>query len=116
MVSCSTYDFDDGQIDYACGSRKPYLKYCHIPALNGDDNEPHFSFSPYKYFTADTARQTCEEIGGKLPHLKNEHDDLWLIKSVEYLSSFVRFGWPYSLRWSSWPVKTEYCIIKSNAL
>ena len=80
------------------------MKYCHIPALNGDSSSPHFAFSEYEYFTADTARKTCEKVGGKVPDLTNEYDALWLVKSVEYLSSYVRFGWPYSLRWASWPV------------
>ena len=109
LTSCSTHYLPDTEWDYACYDKKPYTKYCHIPALNGDSSSPHFSFSEYSYFTADTARKTCEKIGGKVPDLTNEYDALWLVKSVEYLSSYVRFAWPYSLRWASWPVSNIYC-------
>ena len=104
LTSCSTGSLPDGQLDYACGERKPYVRFCHIPGLNGDSNEPHFKFSDYSYFTADTAHKTCANVGGKVPDLTTIYDTIWLIKSIEYLSSFVRFGWPYSLRWASWPV------------
>ena len=104
MTSCSTHYLAETEWDYACFDKKPYVRYCHIPALNGDSSSPHYAFSEYDYFTADTARKTCEKIGGKVPDLTNEYDALWLMKSVEYLSSFVRFAWPYSLRWASWPV------------
>ena len=50
------------------------------------------------------ARVTCEKVGGKVPSLISQLDTIWFIKAVEFLSSFVRFGWPYSYRWSSWPV------------
>ena len=85
---------------------KPYFRYCHIPSLNGDSSDPHFSFTPYDHFTAETAHKVCNEIGGKLPGVGKEYDALWLAKSVSYLSSFVRYAWPYSLRWSSWPVSS----------
>ena len=110
MVSCSTQELPANQWDYACYDKKPYVKFCHIPALNGDSLDPHFSFSAYDYFTADTAHKTCTKIGGKVPDLTKIYDALWLVKSVEYLSSYVRFAWPYSLRWSSWPVSSQFSI------
>ena len=119
LTSCSTSylpttNDPDVEWDYACYDKKPYVKYCHIPALNGDSNSPHFAFSEYDYFTADTARKTCEKVGGKVPDLTNDYDALWLVKSVEYLSSFVRFAWPYSLRWASWPVSNVNNITKMS--
>ena len=112
MVSCSTQDLPANQYDYACYDKKPYVKFCHIPALNGDSTDPHFAFAPYEYFTADTAHKTCEKIGGKVPDLSNKYDAFFLMKAIEYLSSFVRFGRPFSLRWTSWPVRTEFVIEK----
>ena len=112
LTSCSTGSLPDTstQIDYACGQRKPYVRFCHIPALNGDSSEPHFKFTEYNYFTADTAHKTCAKVWGKVPDLPTIYDAIWLIKSIEYLSSFVRFAWPYSLRWASWPV--SYCFTR----
>ena len=104
MSSCSTDrnpQLDDGSyiLDQACGENKPYVQYCHIPALS-----PNYTFSPYEYFTADTAHQTCAKVGGIVPNLDTEQDALWFVKTVEYLSSFVRFGRPFTLRYSTWPV------------
>ena len=104
LTSCSTHYLPTTKWDFACYDKKPYVRYCHIPALNGASNKPHFKFSSYSYFTADTAYKTCKQVGGKVPDLNKAYDALWLVKSIEYLSSFVRFAWPYSLRWSSWPV------------
>merc|ERR1712020_25853 len=85
LTSCSTYLVPDTstQLDYACGERKPYVRFCHIPGLNGDSSEPHFRFSDYSYFTADTAHKTCANVGGKVPDLTSIYDTIWLIKSIE---------------------------------
>ena len=88
------------------------MKFCHIPAFNGDSKSPHFSFTPHSYFTADTAHRTCKEVGGKVPELSKEYDIFMLIRAIEYLSSFVRLARPYSLRWSSWPVSKMFIIHK----
>ena len=111
MSSCSTYknarvsevnpnSADDSYIlDHACGENKPYVQYCHIPAL-----APNYTFTQFEYFTADSAYDTCEKVGGIVPNLGTEQDALWFVKTIEYISSFVRFGWPFSLRYSTWPV------------
>ena len=107
MASCSKKNLPTSQWDYACHDKMPYVKYCHIAAMNGDSNETHFEFTPYNHFTAETARKTCEKMGAKLPGVRKEYDALWLLRAVEYLSSHVRFAWPFSLRWTSWPVSTS---------
>ena len=116
MASCSQKNLPASQWDYACHDKMPYVKYCHIAAMNGDPNETHFTFSPYKYFTADTARETCEKMGAKLPRVRKEYDALWLLRAVEYLSSYVRFAWPYSLRFASWPVSSQTSTRTNNLL
>ena len=110
MTSCSKTILPVTQWDYACFDKKPFIKYCHIPALNGESSGPHFSFTPYKYFTADTAHKTCDKIGGKVPDLDKKYDAFFLMKAIEYLSSFVRFGRPFSLRWTCWPVRIQFAI------
>ena len=114
MATCSTHKFEDTskQWDHACYDRQPYLRYCHIPALNGDSSDAHFSFTPYTYFTADTARKTCKKIGGKVPGLSKSYDSLWLSRAIAYLSSFVRFARPYSLRWATWPVRRLFLCLQ----
>ena len=99
--------------DLICGDKKPLLRYCHIVALNGAGT--HFSFTEYEYFTADSAHTTCEEVGGSVPSLKNQLDAIYLQTTMEYLLGFVSMGWPFSLKWISWPViiKTLFNI-KSN--
>ena len=104
FAPCSQLYQPNGQFDYACEYYKPYARYCHIPGLNGPSNTTHFEFTPFESFDSDLARITCEKVGGKVPSLISLLDTIWFIKAVEYLSSFVRFGWPYSYRWSSWPV------------
>ena len=106
LTSCSVSFLPPTEWDGICFDKKPIIKFCHIPGLNGDSNDPHFTFSPYSFFTADTAHKTCEKIGGKVPDLTKEYDALLLAKAIEYLSSFVRFGRPYSLRWTCWPVSS----------
>ena len=112
MTSCSQIHQPDGPYDYACEYYKPYVRYCHISALNGPANVSHFKFTPYEYFNLDMALTTCANVGGKVPSLTTELDAIWFIKAVEYLSSFVRFGWPYSYKWSSWPVRSTKRYIK----
>ena len=97
--ACNGYPTPCYQLDHACGENKPYVQYCHIPAL-----APNYTFSQFEYFTADSAYDTCEKVGGKVPNLGSEQDALWFVKTIEYISSFVRFGWPFSLRYSTWPV------------
>ena len=112
MTTCTTIVLPSTQWDHACFDKKPFIKYCHIPAFNGNSGDPHFSFTQHSYFTADTAHKTCEKIGGKVPDLNNKYDAFFLMNAIEYLSSFVRFGRPFSLRWTSWPVRTEFVIEK----
>ena len=87
-----------------CGKNKPLLRFCHIPALNGPTNETHFAFSRHSYFTADTARSVCEEVGGSVPRLDDELNSLWLGKAIHNVGTYVNIGWPFSLRWLAWPV------------
>ena len=88
-----------------CGDYKPTYKLCHISALNGDGNEPHFAFSKYPFFTEDSAREVCNQIGGHVPILQEELESIWLQKAMEDLLSFVSVGWPFSLKWLTWPVR-----------
>ena len=97
--ACGGADTPCYQLDHACGENKPYVQYCHIPAL-----APNYTFSQFEYFTADSAYETCSKVGGSVPSLEVEQDALWFVKTIEYISSFVRFGWPFSLRYSTWPV------------
>ena len=104
MTSCSTSYLPSTEWDFACFDKKPLVRICHIPAFNDDTSDPHFAFTPYSFFTADMAHRTCEKIGGNVPNLSKEYEALYLAMAIEYLSSFVRLGRPYSLRWASWPV------------
>lgn len=99
-----------------CGDYIPTFQTCHISALNGEGNEPHFAFTKHSFFNAESAREVCNKIGGHLPILQQELDSIWLQKSMEDLSSFVTLGWPFSLKWLSWPVSNIICIPKKNLI
>ena len=92
------------EIDPVCGERTPKYRVCHIPALNGGANEVHYEFTEHSYFTADSALAVCEKVGGVLPNLEEELNAIWLKNAMENLSSYVVVGWPFSLRWMTWPV------------
>ena len=87
-----------------CGRRKLAYRYCHVSAVNGPSNGPYFTFTPYEFFTADSAHNTCNEVGGSLPDLKTQFDALFLQGTMEYLLRLVILDWPWSLRWLTWPV------------
>ena len=94
FTSCSTSYLPSTEWDPACSDKKPGVRFCHIPALNEESTDIHFSFTPYSYFTSYLVNKTCDKMGGKAPDFSKECDALWPAKSIEYLSSFVRFGRP----------------------
>ena len=100
------------QYDLVCGEFKPRFRVCHISALNGEGSEPHFKFSPYSYFNKQSATDTCAKIGGKLPILEGELDSIWIQKSMEDLMSFVSVGWPFSLKWLTYPVRNIVVVLQ----
>ena len=104
ISSCSTDAVPSGQRDLVCGAYKAYVRYCHVSALNDPSSESYFTFTNYSYFTADSAHTTCAEIGGTVPSIRLQHEELWLELIMEYLSSMVRFNRPYTLKYISWPV------------
>ena len=104
ISSCSTDAVPSGQRDLVCGAYKAYVRYCHVSALNDPSSESYFTFTNYSYFTADSAHTTCAEIGGTVPSIRLQHEELWLETIIEYLSSMVRFNRPYTLKYISWPV------------
>ena len=95
------------QKDIICGEYKPLARYCHITALNDASLGQYFAFTNYSYFNAQDAHSTCAEVGGKVPSLTTEMQALRLHSTIENLLGFVRLGWPYSLRWMSWPVSRK---------
>ena len=105
LTSCSTSYLPSTEWDPACSDKKPGVWFCHIPALNEESTDIHFSFTPYSYFTSYLVNKTCDKMGGKAPDFSKECDALWPAKSIEYLSSFVRFGRPWPLKWLCWPVR-----------
>ena len=105
ISSCSSASLPTGQRDLVCGSSHAYFRYCHISAFNDASQDIHYSFTNYSYFTADSAHATCSEIGGKVPSITNQHHQLQLELVIEYLSSFVRYNRPYTLKYANWPVK-----------
>ena len=105
LTSCSTSYLPSTEWDPACSDKKPGVRFCHIPALNEESTDIHFSFTPYSYFTSYLVNKTCDKMGGKAPDFSKECDALWPAKSIEYLSSFVRFGRPWPLKWLCWPVR-----------
>ena len=114
---CSSVDkyeeSDDStqQYDIICGEYKPRYRVCHISALNGEGNEPHYDFTPYSFFNKQSAEETCAKIGGNLPRLEEELDSIWIQKSMEDLLSFVTVGWPFSLKWLTYPVRNTIHIL-----
>ena len=98
LTSCSTSYLPSTEWDLACSYKKPGVRFCHILALNEESFDIHFSFTPYSYFTSYFVNKTCDKMGGNAPDLSKEYDALWPAKSIEYLSSFVRFGRQYSFR------------------
>ena len=104
ISSCSTDALPSGQRDLVCKEYRPYVRYCHISALNDPSQDPYFTFTEYPYFTADSAHTTCAEMGGTVPSVRLQHEEIWLETVIEYLSSMVRFNRPYTLKYMSWPV------------
>ncbi len=110
MSYCSSVDkYEDSSdstkaYDLVCGEYKPRYRVCHISALNGEGSEPHYDFTPYSYFNKQLAQDTCAKIGGHLPRLQEELESIWIQKSMEDLMSFVSVGWPFSLKWLTYPV------------
>ena len=104
ITSCSTDLLPSGKRDLICGEYHSYFKYCHISAFNNPSEDVSYSFTDYEYFTVDSAHATCAEIGGKVPSVKNQFDQVNLELVIKYLSSFVRYNRPYSLKYASWPV------------
>ena len=94
------------EVDPVCIQTKPKYRICHISALNGDDTEA-FAFTNYSYFTHDDAVSACEKIGASLPSFQQELDAVWLQKAMEYLISYVQTGWPFSMKWITWPVSNN---------
>ena len=106
VCSDNTFGERDGynETDVVCGNQKPLLRYCHIPAMNGPANQSHFAFSRHDYFTAETARSVCQDVGGSLPNLREELDSIWLQRIIRNLGNYVSVGWPFSAKWMTWPV------------
>ena len=104
-----------GQIGIVCGRRKLIYRHCHISALNGPSNGPYYTFTPYAFFTADSAHTACAEVRGSLPDLKTQIDALFLQASIEFLLQFVILEWPWSLRLMTWPVSIHAFIPESNS-
>ena len=92
------------QKDIICGEYKPLARYCHITALNDPSVGSYFEFTKYSYFNAEDAHTVCAEVGGKVPSLTTEVEALQLSRAIENLGTFVRLGWPFSLKWMTWPV------------
>ena len=110
ISSCSSDPLPSGQRDLVCGANKPHLQYCHISALNGvsqGNGQQYYSFTNYEYFTADSAHATCAEVGGTVPSIRNESEEIWLRSFIEYFSSMVRLARPFTYRYISWPVRTR---------
>ncbi len=100
------------QYDLVCGEYKPTYQVCHLSALNGEGNEPHFSFTRFPHFNEGDARKVCNAIGGHLPSLQEELQSIWLQKAMEDLLSFVSVGWPFSIKWLTWPVSNIIGVTK----
>ena len=81
--------------------------------MNDPSQDPYFTFTEYPYFTADSAHTTCAEMGGTVPSVRLQHEEIWLETVIEYLSSMVRFNRPYTLKYMSWPV-SESCDINDE--
>ena len=105
VSSCSSDSLPAGQRDLVCGSSHAHFRYCHISAFNDASQDVRYSFTNYPYFTADSAHATCSEIGGKVPSITNQHRQFQLEFVIEYLSGFVRYNRPYTLKYANWPVK-----------
>ena len=104
ISSCSEDTLPSSQRDLVCGAYKAYVRYCHVSALNDPYSESYFTFTNYSYFDAPLAHTTCSEIGGTVPSIRLQHEELWLETIIEYLSSMVRYNRPYTLKYISWPV------------
>ena len=102
----STFDIS-ARKHQICSSLHPFFTFCHISAFNDASQEVQYSFTDYQYFTAESAHSTCAEIGGKVPSVKNHHRQLQLEFVIEYLSSFVRYNRPYTLKWLTFPVRKQ---------
>ena len=114
MSWCSKIDqFTDGNRDSICGAHKPKYRSCHISAINDEELESSFKFTSHKYFTADSAYTVCEKIGGFVPNLEEELDAVWLQQTMEYLTSYVEIGWPFSFRWMTWPVSDKLMFVNN---
>ena len=98
--------------DVTCGSYKPKHRVCHISAINDETIDARFEFTKHSYFTEDTAHAVCQEVGGFLPNLEEELEAIWLQRSMEYLTSWVQVGWPFSMKWMTWPVSDKLIIYK----
>ena len=107
VTYCSeTKTFDiSKEVDLVCGNKKPLYRYCMISALNDPSNGAHYTFTDYQWFTKPTANAACEDLGGSLPKLKTQLDLIYLKKLIKYLSEFVNIETPFSLKWSTWPVR-----------
>ena len=126
VTYCSVEKYDEQeditkQFDLVCGDYKPSYRVCHISGLNGEGSEndqPHYDFTPYSYFDQATAHETCMNIGGHLPRMLEELDSIWLQKAMEDLLSFVSVGWPFSMKWLTYPVCNiiDYLTIQTRVL
>ena len=87
-----------------CITKKPAGRICHISALNGNDDAANFKFTNYSGFTYDDAQTVCKKIGGSVPVLKEEIDAVWLKVAIEFILPYVSSGWPFSMKWATWPV------------
>ena len=108
-VVFTTAEVDD-QKDIICGEYKPLARYCHISALNDASLGQYFQFTKYQYFNAEDAHTTCAEVGGEVPSLTSEVEALQLHRMITNLLEFVSLGWPYSLKWMTWPVSIGFTI------
>ena len=108
ITRCSTVSFESGVSDLVCGNKKPLYRFCHMVGLNSVSTVPNFRFTSYDYFDVDSAHAACSAVGGSVPSLKNDLDVYHLECTMEYLFVHVKMGWPFSLKWISWPVRTSF--------
>ena len=110
---CSEDDeYTDDYKDVACNEKKPKYRSCHLSAINDETIDARFEFTKHNYFTADTAHAACQEIGGFVPNLEEELEAIWLQQAMELLTSWVQVGWPFSMKWMTWPVRDKLIIYK----
>ena len=116
VTSCSSDSLPAGQKDLVCGSSYVTFRFCHISALNDASQDVRYTFTNYSHFTADSAHSTCAEIGGKVPSVKTRIRQTQLEVLIGYLSSFVRYNRPYTMKYASWPVRIIMIKIATSEL